>query len=115
VVHLGQAVLDGGLVAHAVEDVLDVPDVLLARRELDAPGSGPGQAVVGQHRVDLVGHRLDQGTQEPGCLHLAGALHELDPRVRLCRPEGRLRRTCSYGRLPGLLARSPWEIGSAVC
>ena len=68
-VHLGQVVLDGVLVAHAAEDMLDVPDVLLARRELNA--------VVGQPRVDLVGHSLYQDMQELGRL-LASALHEPD-------------------------------------
>ena len=87
VVHLGQAVLDaiaqrspGGssgeaaarLVADAVEDVLAVPDVLLAGRELDAlrgllaaPAAQIGSmaswpSIVGQHRVNAVGYRLDQ-------------------------------------------------------
>jgi hypothetical protein len=36
VVHLGQLVLDAVLIADPVEDVLAVPDVLLARGELDA-------------------------------------------------------------------------------
>jgi hypothetical protein len=67
-VHLGQAVLDSVLVAHAVEDMLAVPNVLLAWRELDA--------VVGQYRMDEVGHGQDQVTQELGGLHLAYTLHK---------------------------------------
>ena len=51
-VHLGQPMLDVVLAADAVEDVLAVPYVLLARRELDA--------VVGEHRMDAVGCRLDE-------------------------------------------------------
>jgi hypothetical protein len=41
----------------------------VGRRAVDepgAPGSGPGQAVVGEHRVDAVRHRRDQGVEEVG-------------------------------------------------
>jgi hypothetical protein len=68
VVHLGQPVLDPVLVAHTIEDVLEVPDVLLAGRELDA--------VVGEHGVDAVGNRLDQVAQELRRFHLARALDQ---------------------------------------
>ncbi len=51
-VHLCQPVLDVMLAADAVEDVLAVPDVLLARRELEAQ--------VGEHRMDAVRHGLDE-------------------------------------------------------
>jgi hypothetical protein len=67
-VHLGQAMLDAVLVADPVEDVLAVPDVLLAGRELDA--------VVGQQRVDPIGHGRDQVAQELCGFHLAGALDQ---------------------------------------
>jgi hypothetical protein len=68
VVHLAQPVLDAVLVAHAVEDVPAIVDIAFARGELDA--------VVGQDRVDLVGHGLDQFAQELGRFHLACAFHE---------------------------------------
>jgi hypothetical protein len=68
VVHLGQPVLDPVLAADPVEDVPAVPDVLLAR--------GEPHAVVGEHRVDAVGHRRDQAAQELRGLHLARAPHE---------------------------------------
>ena len=67
-VHLCQPMLDVMLVADAVEDVLAVVDVLSAWCELNA--------VVCEHGVDAVRHRLDEVAQELRCLHLAGALHE---------------------------------------
>ena len=71
-VHLGQPVLDPVLVADPVEDMLAVPDVLLARGEL--------HAVVGEHRVDLVRDGLDHGFQE-ACGDIdAGALVQLGER-----------------------------------
>jgi hypothetical protein len=51
-VHLGQLVLDVVLVTDPIEDVLDVPDVLLA--------SGKLHAVISQHGVDEVGDDFDQ-------------------------------------------------------
>ena len=67
VVHLGEPVLDVVLLAHTIEDVRAVPDVLLARGELDT--------IVGQDRVDAIRDRLDQIAQELGGLHLARTLH----------------------------------------
>jgi hypothetical protein len=40
--------------------------------ELHAPRSGPGQAVVGEHNVDLVRHGPDQDLEEGLCSQLAG-------------------------------------------
>jgi hypothetical protein len=62
--------LDAVLVADTVEDVANVPDVLLARGEL--------HAVTGQHGMDAVRHSLDQVTQELSCLHLSGASDQAD-------------------------------------
>ena len=69
-IHLGQLVLDVVLIADPVEDVLDVPDVLLTRSEL--------HTVVSQHGVDAVGDGLDQVAQEVGRLRLSSALDETD-------------------------------------
>jgi hypothetical protein len=61
--------------------------------ELHAPGSGPGQAVVGEHGVDLVRHGPDQDLGEGLCSQLVGLAveageHELGGPVasRACRP-----------------------------
>jgi hypothetical protein len=101
VVGLGQPVLDAVLLARVVEGV-DAPEAGLAAGgpegvagglglgvgvgvvvdrqgvgEPGAPGSGPGQAVVGQHRVHLVGHGLDEGAQEVGRDPARGPLVQL--------------------------------------
>ena len=70
VVPLRQPGFDVVLVAHAIEDVLESPDVLLTVGELNT--------VVGEHGMDAVGHDLDQLAEELHCLHLAGALDQAD-------------------------------------
>jgi len=65
-VHLCQAMLDPVLRADPVEDVLHRIAILFAVCELDA--------VVGEDRVDSVGQRRDEITQELGSGHLAGLL-----------------------------------------
>ena len=58
VVRFGQAVFDAVLVTDAApEEVPEGPAVFLSVRELDT--------IVGEHRVDLIGHDLDQATEEP--------------------------------------------------
>jgi hypothetical protein len=69
-VHLGQPVLDAVLAADAVEDVLRVPDVPLARGEMDA--------VIGQDGMDLLGDGLDQLTQELSSFHFARVRDQAD-------------------------------------
>ena len=69
---LGQPVVDIGEGAGAFERVCS--ERLLARDHLADLGWGPGialgigevDAVIGQHRMDLVGHGLNQGAQEVG-------------------------------------------------
>ncbi|KAA2212451.1 hypothetical protein F0Q34_14045 [Pseudoroseomonas oryzae] len=58
------------LVADPIEDVLDVPGILLERDELDA--------VVDQHGVAAVGNGLDEVAQDVRRLHLFSALDETD-------------------------------------
>ena len=70
---LGQPVIDVGEGTGVFESVSS--EGLLARDHLADLGWGPGfalgigevDAVVGQHRMDLVGYRLDEGAQEVGC------------------------------------------------
>ena len=69
---LGQPVVDIGEGAGVFERVCS--ERLLARDHLADLGWGPGialgigevDAVIGQHRMDLVGHGLNQGAQEVG-------------------------------------------------
>ena len=61
-VRLGEAVINAVLSAHAVEDMDTRELVLLAVGELDA--------VIGQHRMQLVGHGLDEIAEKLGCDHL---------------------------------------------
>ena len=77
-VDLGEPVLDAVVVADPIEDVMERIFVAGLVGELDAPGSGPGQAIVGEYRVDRVGHRRDQIAQELGRDHLACLLMQFD-------------------------------------
>ena len=72
VLDLGQSVIDSMLVANSVEDVVEGVFVVRHVGELDA--------VIGQHRVDGIGHRRDQVAQELGGDHLAGLLMQFDKR-----------------------------------
>ncbi len=80
VVHLCEAVLDPMLLAHTIEDMGAVPDVLLASGELDA--------IIGQHDVDAVRHSLNQVAQELSRLHLARALHKTNEGELACAVDG---------------------------
>jgi hypothetical protein len=75
---LGEAVLDPVFVTDPIEDVMESGFVVGVISELDAPGSSPGLAVVGQHGVDGIWHGCDQVAQELGGDHLACLCVQLD-------------------------------------
>lgn len=68
--YLCQTVNDVVLVADPVEDMREGVSVVRHIGKLDA--------VIGQHRVDRIGDRLDRVAQELGGKHLAGSFVQLD-------------------------------------
>lgn len=90
VLDLGQAVLNAALVTDPVEDMVEGIYVVGVIGELDT--------VVGQHRMDRIGHSLDQVAQELGGDHLAGLCMQLDEHELA--GTNLLARTCWFGRSP---------------